>query len=135
MALEFFLENSILYWVLRLSNTSPETVSELFGCPETFLSPNLLDLRARTYFIVSSRDIPETPGPLELDPDFTAEEHAQFERLEREHPYVEMHEEKIPVPPRPQDARDGTHDVLFLLLFIILAAVFLLIILFGGGLY
>lgn len=83
---------------------------------------------------MNSRDIPKTPGPLELDPDFIAEEHAEFERLERKHPYVEQYEEKISVPPRPQDARDGTHDVLFLLLFIILAAVFLLIILFGGGL-
>ena len=80
---------------------------------------------------MSSRDIRETSGLLELDPDFTAEEHAEFERLEREHPYVGQHEEKISVPPRSQDARDGTHDVLFLLLFIILAAVFLLIILFG----
>ncbi|MCZ0859617.1 hypothetical protein O0S10_00060 [Methanocorpusculum sp. MG] len=74
-----------------------------------------------------------TSEPLELDPDFTAEEHAEFERLEREHPYVEAHEEKIPAPPRPQDARDGNHDVLFLILFILLAAVFLIVILFGGG--
>lgn len=84
---------------------------------------------------MNRREIPDTPVPLELDPDFTAEEHAEFERLEREHPYVEQHEEKIPVPPRPQDARDGNHDVLFLLLFILLAAAFLLIILFGGGLH
>jgi len=77
-----------------------------------------------------TRNIPE---PLELDPNFTAEEHAEFERLEREHPYVETHEEKISIPSRPQDARDGKHDVLFLILFILLAAVFLIVILFGGG--
>ena len=59
--------------------------------------------------------------------------HVEFERLEREHPYVEQHEEKVPVPPRPADARDGKHDVLFLVLFILFAAVFLIVIVFGGG--
>lgn len=121
--------SSILYWALRLPNTSPKTVSEAFGCPEIFPSPNLLDLVHRMYFYVTRT----TSEPLELDPDFTPEEHAEFERLEREHPYVEQHEEKVPVPPRPEDARDGKHDVLFLVLFILFAAVFLIVIVFGGG--
>ncbi|HJJ99427.1 MAG TPA: hypothetical protein O0X23_04410 [Methanocorpusculum sp.] len=82
---------------------------------------------------MSSRDIPGTSRPLELDPNPTAKEHAEFERLEREHPNAEVPEKKIPVPPRPQDALEGKHDVQFLLLFIIFAAVFLLILLFGGG--
>ena len=121
--------SSILYWALRLPNTSPKTVSEAFGCPETLPSPKLLDLVHRMYFYVTRT----TSEPLELDPDFTPEEHEEFERLEREHPYVEQHEEKVPVPPRPADARDGKHDVLFLVLFILFAAVFLIVIVFGGG--
>ena len=121
--------SSILYWALRLPNTSPKTVSEAFGCPEIFPSPKLLDLVHRMYFYVTRT----TSEPLELDPDFTPEEHEEFERLEREHPYVEQHEEKVPVPPRPEDARDGKHDVLFLVLFILFAAVFLIVIVFGVG--
>ncbi|WP_338095971.1 hypothetical protein [Methanorbis rubei] len=77
---------------------------------------------------------PDTPVDLELDSDFTQEEHAEFEQLEQENPYVEQHEEKVRTPPLPEDARDGKHDILFLLIFIILAAVFLCAVIFGGGL-
>lgn len=83
---------------------------------------------------MSSKVSPDTPEPLELDPDFIAEEHAEFARLEREHPYIEEPEEKARGPKHSGNASDGKHDVLFLILFIFLAAVFLRVILFGGGL-
>ncbi|WP_338094039.1 hypothetical protein [Methanorbis furvi] len=81
-----------------------------------------------------NRPHPDTSAGLELDPDFTQEEHAEFEQLELDHPYIEQHEEKVRTPPLPEDARDGKHDILFLLIFIILAAVFLCAVIFGGGL-
>ncbi len=84
---------------------------------------------------VNTRPLPNTSEDLELDPDFTPQEHAEFAKLEQENPYVEHHEEKVRVPLRPEDARDGKHDVLFLLIFIILAALFLYAIIFGGGLH
>lgn len=63
-----------------------------------------------------------------LDPDFTEEEHAEFERLEKEHPYREVAEEKIRVPQRPEKITDTRNDRLFLALFCIVMAVFLLIV-------
>ncbi len=65
---------------------------------------------------------------LEPDPDFTEEERAEFERLEREHPYKEIEEEIIRVPLQEKPAADTKHDLLYLLIFIIVMAVFLLII-------
>ncbi len=65
---------------------------------------------------------------LEPDPDFTEEERAEFERLEKEHPYKEIPEEVIRVPVQNKTASDTKHDLLYLLIFIILMAVFLVII-------
>lgn len=62
---------------------------------------------------------------LVLDPDFTEEEHAEFERLEKEHPYREVEEEKIRVPKRPERISDTRNDRLFLAVFCIVMAVFL----------
>ena len=60
-----------------------------------------------------------------LDPDFTEEEHAEFERLEKEHPYREIEEEKIRVPVRPEKINDTKNDRVFLVVFCIIMAVFL----------
>ncbi len=65
---------------------------------------------------------------LEPDPDFTEEERAEFERLEKEHPYTEIPEEVIRVPVQNKPTADTKHDLLYLLIFIILMAVFLVII-------
>ncbi|WP_048062055.1 hypothetical protein [Methanocorpusculum labreanum] len=65
---------------------------------------------------------------LEPDPDFTEEERAEFERLEKDHPYKEIQEEVIRVPAQNKPAADTKHDLLYLLIFIILMAVFLVII-------
>ncbi|WP_461752468.1 hypothetical protein [Methanocorpusculum sp.] len=65
---------------------------------------------------------------LEPDPDFTEEERAEFERLEKEHPYKEIPEEVIRVPVQNKPAADTKHDLLYLLIFIIIMAVFLVII-------
>ena len=67
---------------------------------------------------------------LVLDPDFTEEEHAEFERLEREIPYREIEEEKIRVPKRPERVTDTKNDGLFLAIFCIVMAIFLLIVVF-----
>ena len=60
-----------------------------------------------------------------LDPDFTEEEHAEFERLEKEHPYREIEEEKIRVPVRPDKINDTKNDRVFLAVCCIIMAVFL----------
>ncbi|HJJ38282.1 MAG TPA: hypothetical protein O0X47_07040 [Methanocorpusculum sp.] len=65
---------------------------------------------------------------LEPEPDFTEEERAEFERLERDHPYKEIEEEIIRVPVQQKAAADTKHDLLYLLIFIIVMAVFLVII-------
>lgn len=65
-----------------------------------------------------------------LDPDFTEEEHAEFERLEKEHPYREIEEEKIRVPVRPEKINDTKNDRVFLAVFCIIMAVFLGIVVF-----
>ena len=67
---------------------------------------------------------------LVLDPDFTEEEHEEFERLERENPYREIEEEKIRVPNRPEKVTDTRNDKLFLAIFCIVMVVFLVIIVF-----
>ena len=67
---------------------------------------------------------------LVLDPDFTEEEHAEFERLEKENPYKEIEEEKIRVPKRPERINDTRNDRLFLLIFCLVMAVFLVIVVF-----
>ena len=67
---------------------------------------------------------------LVLDPDFSEEEHEEFERLERENPYREIEEEKIRVPKRPEQVTDTRNDRLFLALFCIVMVIFLVIILF-----
>ena len=67
---------------------------------------------------------------LVLDPDFTEEEHAEFERLERENPYREIEEEKIRVPKRLERVTDTKNDGLFLAIFCIVMAIFLLIVVF-----
>ncbi|HJJ41102.1 MAG TPA: hypothetical protein O0X63_02915 [Methanocorpusculum sp.] len=67
---------------------------------------------------------------LVLDPDFTEEEHAEFERLEKENPYKEIEEEKIRVPKRPERINDTGNDRLFLLIFCLVMAVFLVIVVF-----
>ncbi len=68
----------------------------------------------------------------ESDPDFTEEEHAEFEELERENPYKEVPEEIIRVPVKEKEAADTKNDLLYLLIFIILMAIFLGIILISG---
>ena len=65
-----------------------------------------------------------------FDPDFTEEEHAEFERLEKEHPYREIEEEKIRVPVRPEKINDTKNDRVFLAVFCIIMAVFLIIVVF-----
>ena len=67
---------------------------------------------------------------LVLDSDFTEEEHAEFERLEKENPYKEIEEEKIRVPKRPERINDTGNDRLFLLIFCLVMAVFLVIVVF-----
>lgn len=67
---------------------------------------------------------------LVLDPDFTEEEHAEFERLEKENPYKEIEEEKIRVPKRPERINDTGNDRLFLLIFCLVMAVFLVVVVF-----
>ena len=67
---------------------------------------------------------------LVLDLDFTEEEHAEFERLEKENPYKEIEEEKIRVPKRPERINDTGNDRLFLLIFCLVMAVFLVIVVF-----
>ena len=67
---------------------------------------------------------------LVLDPDFTEEEHAEFERLEKENPYKEIEEEIIRVPKRPERINDTGNDRLFLLIFCLVMAVFLVIVVF-----
>ncbi len=66
------------------------------------------------------------------DPDFTEEEHREFEKLEAEQPYREVCEEKIRVPVRPAKTTDTRHDLLYLGLFCILMAIFLVIIVITG---
>lgn len=96
-------------------------------------SKPFMPLESHISLTVFGKKIPKPiPEEVELDPDFTPEEHAEFAQFERDHPYVEEYEEKVRVPPRPVDASDGKHDVLFLLLFVILAAVFLLVITYRG---
>ena len=67
---------------------------------------------------------------LVLDPDFTEEEHAEFERLEKENPYKEIEGEKIRVPERLERINDTGNDRLFLLIFCLVMAVFLVIVVF-----
>lgn len=67
---------------------------------------------------------------LVLDPDFTEKEHAEFEQLEKEHPYREIEEEKIRVPTRPEKITDTKNDTAFLAVFCVIMAVFLLIVVF-----
>ena len=67
---------------------------------------------------------------LVLDPDFTEKEHAEFEQLEKEHPYREIEEEKIRVPARPIKVTDTKNDQLFLIIFCLVMAVFLVIVVF-----
>lgn len=69
---------------------------------------------------------------IEYDPDFTDEEHEEFERFEAEHPYAEQPEEKIRVPKREERITDTKNDRLFLILFSIAMIVFLIIILMSG---
>ena len=73
-----------------------------------------------------------TKEEIELDPDFTPEEHEEFTRLERDHPYSDVHDEKIAAPNLPENARDWKYDTLFLILFILLMALFLYLLLTGG---
>lgn len=63
------------------------------------------------------------------DEDFTAEEHAEFEKLEAENPYKEQEEETIRVPQRPEQVTATRHDVRYLVIFCIILAVVLAIIL------
>ncbi|HJJ31048.1 MAG TPA: hypothetical protein O0X97_02230 [Methanocorpusculum sp.] len=72
----------------------------------------------------------EASPRIELDPDFTAKEHAEFEKLETEHPYKEIKEEVIRVPKREGTGTSTRNDPLFLIIFCVLAAVFLGIILY-----
>ena len=73
---------------------------------------------------------PNTPPEEKiLDPDFTAIEHEEFEKLEAEEPYREIKEETIRVPQRPEHITDTRNDVRFLVIFCIVIAVILAIIL------
>lgn len=69
-------------------------------------------------------DTPRT-GELVPDPDFSAEEHAEFEKLEKENPYVEIKEETIRVPKRPERITATKNDPLVLGIIIAAAALFL----------
>jgi len=64
---------------------------------------------------------------LELDSDFTPEEHKEFEKLERENPYKEITEETIRVPKRKEHITETRHDLLYLGIFCIIVAIFLVI--------
>lgn len=72
----------------------------------------------------------ESDDSLILDPDFTEEEHAEFEQLEKENPYREVEEEKIRVPKRPDGVTANENNWLFPALFCIAMAIFLLIVIF-----
>ncbi|HJJ38875.1 MAG TPA: hypothetical protein O0X42_01950 [Methanocorpusculum sp.] len=62
---------------------------------------------------------------VELDPDFSAKEHAEFEKLEAEQPYKEIKEEVIRVPKREGTGTSTRNDPLFLIIFCTIAAVVL----------
>ena len=83
---------------------------------------------------MTAADIPKTDtiptdksrmGEMVPDPDFSAEEHAEFEKLEKENPYVEIKEETIRVPKRPERITATRNDPLILGIIIALAALFL----------
>lgn len=59
------------------------------------------------------------------DPDFSEKEHAEFEKLEKENPYVEIKEETIRVPKRPECITATKNDPLVLGIICIAAALFL----------
>jgi len=65
-----------------------------------------------------------------LDPDFTEEEHKEFEKLEKENPYKEIEEETIRIPKRKEHITETRHDLLYLGIFCIILAVFLVILIF-----
>ena len=132
-----FSECKTPYYTRRLGRQIPlpKQFRKRSIIPKLFPAKPFRPAAAHISGTVNTRPLPNTQENLELDPDFTPQEHAEFAKLEQENPYVEHHEEKVPVPPLPKDARDGKHDVLFLLIFIILAALFLYAIIFGGGLH
>ena len=67
----------------------------------------------------------EATPQIELDADFTAKEHAEFEKLEKEQPYKEIKEEVIRVPKRQGTGTSTRNDPLILALICIAAALFL----------
>ena len=67
----------------------------------------------------------EAAPQIELDSDFTAKEHAEFEKLEKEQPYKEIKEEVIRVPKRQGTGTSTRTDPLILALICIAAALFL----------
>ena len=75
-----------------------------------------------------------TPEPVPVpDPDFTPEEHAEFAKLEAEHPYQEIKEETIRIPKRPERITDTRNDTLFLIVFCAaIAAVLAVILIFAA---
>ncbi|MCQ2376472.1 MAG: hypothetical protein MJ006_00520 [Methanocorpusculum sp.] len=83
---------------------------------------------------MTAADIPKTDthltdasrtGEMVPDPDFSEKEHAEFEKLEKENPYVEIKEETIRVPKRPERITATRNDPLILGIIIALAALFL----------
>ncbi len=66
-----------------------------------------------------------TAPQTELDSDFSAKEHAEFEKLEKEQPYKEIKEEVIRVPKRQGTGTSTRNDPLILALICIAAALFL----------
>ena len=79
-------------------------------------------------------DIPKTDtlptdesraGEMVPDPDFSEKEHAEFEKLEKENPYVEIKEETIRVPKRPEKITITKNDPLVLGIIIVAAVLFL----------
>jgi len=69
---------------------------------------------------------PITTNPeVTLDPDFTANEHKEFEKLENEQPYREIKEETIRIPQRPEKINDTRNDVRFLVIFCIIITIIL----------
>ena len=67
---------------------------------------------------------------VEPEQEFTAEEIAELDKFEAEHPYQEIPSEEIRVPKRPEKVTDTRFDLIFLGLFCIAMGVFLVVILF-----
>ena len=91
---------------------------------------DIFNVAEQMYSHTMSEEEKVTPAEeLVPDEDFTAEEHAEFTKLEAENPYKEQETETIRVPHRPEQVTATRHDIRFLVIFCIILAVVLAIIL------